>query len=46
MRQSLRPELLAINDDCEVDFTDFAKMTANWLIDCNIDPNNPVCVPK
>jgi hypothetical protein len=35
-----------LNDDCRVNFYDFALMSANWLIDCNIDPNNPACVPK
>jgi len=35
-----------LNDDCKVDFRDFAIMADNWLIDCNTDPSNPVCVPK
>jgi hypothetical protein len=35
-----------VNNDCKFDFYDFALMAANWLIDCNIDPNNPACVPK
>ena len=35
-----------LNDDCEVDFDDFALMAANWLIDCHIDPPHPACVPK
>lgn len=35
-----------MNDDCKVSFYDFALMAANWLIDCNIDPTNPACVPK
>ncbi|MCX5637542.1 MAG: hypothetical protein NTX52_07600, partial [Planctomycetota bacterium] len=35
-----------LNDDCRVNFYDFASMAANWLIDCNIDPNNPACIPK
>ncbi len=35
-----------LNDDCKVDFSDFALLAANWLIDCNIDPNDPACVPK
>ena len=34
------------NDDCEVDFDDFALTTAHWLIDCNADPNDPACIPK
>jgi hypothetical protein len=35
-----------LNDDCKVDFYDFALMAANWLIDCDITPDNPACVPK
>ena len=35
-----------VNDDCEVDFDDFALMGANWLIDCYIEPGNPACVAK
>ena len=35
-----------INDDCKVDFYDFALMAANWLIDCNINPSDPACTTK
>jgi hypothetical protein len=35
-----------LNDDCRIDFYDFAKVASNWLIDCFTDPNNPECVPK
>ena len=35
-----------LNDDCRVDFTDFALMAANWLTDCFLDPTDPACVPK
>jgi len=35
-----------LNDDCKVDFHDFAIMAANWLIDCDTNPSNPACVPK
>jgi len=35
-----------LNDDCEVDFDDFALMAENWLIDCHTAPLNPACVPK
>ena len=35
-----------LNDDCKVDFSDFEIMAAQWLIDCNLDPSNPACVPK
>jgi len=35
-----------LNNDCKVDFYDFAMMAANWLIDCNINPSDPACTPK
>jgi hypothetical protein len=35
-----------MNNDCKVDLYDFAIMVANWLIDCNIEPNDPACMPK
>ncbi len=35
-----------LNDDCKVDFYDFAKMASNWLIDCTADPENPACAHK
>jgi hypothetical protein len=35
-----------LNDDCKVDFYDFATMTTDWLIDCDLTPENPACVPK
>jgi hypothetical protein len=35
-----------MNNDCKFDFYDFALMAANWLIDCNINPAEPACVPK
>jgi hypothetical protein len=35
-----------LNDDCKVDFSDFEIPAANWLIDCNLDPSDPACVPK
>ncbi len=35
-----------VNNDCKVDFSDFSQMALNWLIDCNIDPDNPACTPK
>jgi len=34
------------NNDCKIDFYDFALMAANWLIDCNINPSDPACKPK
>jgi len=35
-----------MNDDCRVDFSDFAVMAENWLIDCTANPSSPACVPK
>ena len=35
-----------MNDDCKVDFRDFALMAMNWLIDCDQTPQDPACVPK
>jgi hypothetical protein len=35
-----------LNNDCRVDFLDFAVMAANWLVDCDLTPDNPACVPK
>jgi alpha-tubulin suppressor-like RCC1 family protein len=35
-----------LNDDCKVDFHDFAIMAEDWLIDCYANPSNPACVPK
>ncbi len=35
-----------LNDDCTVDFYDFAIMAANWLIDCDTNPSDPACAPK
>ncbi len=35
-----------LNDDCRVDYLDDAIMAENWLIDCNLDPENPACIPK
>ena len=35
-----------LNNDCKVDFCDFARMAENWFIDCNTNPSNPACVPK
>ena len=34
-----------MNRDCKVDFADFANFASNWLIDCNLDPQNPACLP-
>jgi probable HAF family extracellular repeat protein len=33
-----------LNNDCRVDFADFAVMAENWLVDCVLDPTNPACV--
>ena len=35
-----------LNNDCKVDFTDFALMASHWLIDCDLNPEDPACVPK
>jgi len=35
-----------MNDDCKVDFRDFAMIAVNWLIDCDQSPTDPACVPK
>ncbi len=35
-----------MNDDCKVDFSDFAIMANNWLIDCDQTPEDPACAPK
>ena len=32
-----------LNGDCRVDFSDFAIMASNWLVDCNISPTHPAC---
>jgi len=31
--------------DCDVDLNDFALMASNWLVDCDIEPENPSCIP-
>ena len=35
-----------LNDDCGVNTADLAIMAASWLIDCELDPTDPACVPK
>ena len=35
-----------LNNDCRVDFSDIEILVTNWLIDCNLDPSNPACIPK
>jgi hypothetical protein len=35
-----------LNDDCKVDFYDFAEMASNWLIDCAAEPGNSACIHK
>ena len=35
-----------VNDDCRFDMADFAIMAENWLIDCDLEPLNPACIPK
>jgi len=35
-----------VNNDCKVDFFDFAMMSENWLIDCDLTPDDPACIHK
>ena len=35
-----------VNNDCKVDFFDFAVTAANWLIDCDLIPDDPACIPR
>jgi len=35
-----------LNDDCKVDFSDIEILVTDWLIDCNMNPENPACVPQ
>lgn len=35
-----------INGDCLTNFLDVAEMANDWLLDCNITPNDPRCLPK
>ncbi|MHC4749054.1 MAG: hypothetical protein ACYTFW_04185, partial [Planctomycetota bacterium] len=35
-----------LDDDCIVNFYDIVIMVKNWLVDCNMAPNDPGCVPK
>jgi hypothetical protein len=35
-----------LNDDCRVDFLDDTIMAESWLIDCNLNPENPACIPR
>jgi hypothetical protein len=32
------------NLDCKVDFTDFALMVGNWLVNCSLYPSDPACL--
>lgn len=31
--------------DCDVDLEDFVIMASNWLINCNVDPDDLACIP-
>ena len=31
--------------DCDVDLEDFALMAVNWLVDCELYPDHPSCIP-
>ncbi len=35
-----------LNEDCRVDFGDFAAVAENWLIDCRLTQQNPACIPE
>ncbi|UCG59163.1 MAG: hypothetical protein JSU70_06565 [Phycisphaerales bacterium] len=35
-----------LNGDCRVNSADLAIMAASWLIDCELEPADPACVPK
>jgi len=32
-----------LNEDCKINFVDFALMAENWLVDCNVTPGHPSC---
>ncbi len=33
-----------LNSDCKVDLSDLAVLANNWLIDCNVDSEDPACI--
>jgi hypothetical protein len=35
-----------LNNDCKVDSADLAVLAASWLIDCELQPPDPACIPK
>ena len=35
-----------LTDDCKVNFADFAILAENWLLDCELTPNDPACTHK
>lgn len=35
-----------LNNDCRVDLLDIALVTQNWLVDCNLAPDNAACLPR
>lgn len=35
-----------VNQDCKVDFSDFALMANDWLINCNLNPDDPTCISE
>lgn len=34
-----------LNNDCKVDFLDVAIMALSWLIECDVTPGDPACIP-
>ena len=37
---------LAFDWQIAYDANDLAEMATNWLIDCDVTPGDPACVPK
>ena len=35
-----------LNDDCKVNFADFAILAENWMVDCEVTPNDAACIHK
>ena|GEM_PF-6631124 len=35
-----------LDNNCKVDFADFAIMAASWLTDCITTPGDPACIPR
>jgi hypothetical protein len=35
-----------LDHNCRINFFDVALMAGHWLVDCHLNPQNPVCVPE